>query len=181
MGPRSTRGGAIVNLCFYNIGSTSYAIAFKADGSAVQIELDNGNTTVVGTAGTFFAAGNPTTPAIAQFSNSGILIVSQVSANAYWAWDGTLHSPGDATSPTWLNGGTPTAMPMGVAGADIEIFLSRIWIVGGTNILTSAPSNGATFSAGRGRHHQAEQRFLPAHQLHRYPAVERLSLRVRRF
>lgn len=145
-------GKTIVNECYYNIGSTAFGIAFLSDGSADQFQLSNGTITNVGGANTFWTAGNPT-PTIAQFSNAGIVIVSTsgaVAANSYWAWDGSLHSPGDGTSPAWLNGGTPTAMPTGVAGTGVEVFLGRIWIINGTNILTSAPSNGATFSAGAG-------------------------------
>lgn len=142
----------VVNHAFYNIGATAFGIAFLSDGSAIQFDRNTGATTTVGAAGTFWTANNPT-PTIVQFSNSGILIVStsgMVSADGYWAWDGTLHSPGDATSPTWLNGGTPTAMPNGVAGTDIEVFQGHIWIINGTDILTSAPSNGADFSTGAG-------------------------------
>jgi hypothetical protein len=148
-----TAGGGltVVNLAFYNIGSTAYGIAFLSDGSAVQFDRNTGGTTTVGAAGTFWTTNNPT-PTIAQWSNSGIVIVSTsgaVSANSYWAWDGTLYNPGDP-SPAWLNGGTPTDMPTGVAGTGVEIFLGRVWIVNGTNILTSAPSNGATFATGDG-------------------------------
>jgi hypothetical protein len=142
----------IVSYGFYNIGAVAYGIAFLSDGSADQFQLSNGTVTNVGPAGTFWTTNNPT-PTFAQFSNSGIVIVSTsgaVAADSYWAWDGALHKPGDATSPVWLNGGTPTAMPTGVAGTAIEIFLGRVWIVNGTNILTSAPSNGADFSTGSG-------------------------------
>lgn len=139
----------VVNYCFYNIGAVAYAIVFKLDGSAVQVRLSNLAQTTVGAAGTFYAAGNICTPTIVQWAASGILIVSKFAADAYWAWDGTLYAPGSA-SPTWLNGGTPTTMPTGVAGTDIEIFSSRVFIINGTNILTSVASNGANFSAGAG-------------------------------
>lgn len=143
-------GATIINFCPYNIGSVAYVAVFKDDGSAVQVRISDGATTTIGAAGTFWSAGNVATPTIVQWAASGILIVSKRAADAYWAWDGTLYSPGDPTSPVWLNGDTPTPMPLGVAGTDIEIFLSRVWIVDGTNILTSVASNGADFSTANG-------------------------------
>lgn len=142
-------GHNIIQMFFFNISSTTYVAVFLDDGSAVQVQLSNGNVTTIGNAGTFWSAGQ-VTPHCAQWASSGILIVSQVSSNAYWAWDGTLWPPGNPTSPAWLNGGTPTAMPNGVAGSDIEVFLSRVWIINNTNILTSAASNGATFATADG-------------------------------
>lgn len=138
----------IVNQFFYNIGAVAYGIAFLSDGSAQQFQLSNGAVVDVGAAGTFWSSGD--TPACVQWADKGILIVSKISANAYWAWDGTLHSPGDATSPDWLNGGDPTPMPMGVAGTAIEIFLTRVWILNGTVRLTSVAANGAYFATGNG-------------------------------
>ncbi len=149
-----TRSGGltIINHAYYNIGATAYGIAFMSDGSAVQVQLSNGAQTTVGAAGTFFNGSGPA-PTISQWADKGILIVSisgATPANSYWAWDGTLWPPGNGTSPAWLNGGTPTAMPTGVAGTAIEIFLSRVWIVNGTTRLTSVASNGADFATGDG-------------------------------
>lgn len=143
---------SIINHAYYNIESTAYGIAFLSDGSAIQVQLSNGNETLVGAAATFWN-GSGIAPTIVQWANNGILIVSTggaTPANGYWAWDGTLYSPGDPTSPTWLNGGTPTAMPIGVAGTAIEVFLSRVWILNGTTRLTSVASNGADFATGDG-------------------------------
>lgn len=213
-------GLTIINTCFYNIGSTAYGIAFLDDGSADQFTLSTGAVVQVGAAGTFWANGNVDTPTIAQWSDKGILIVSRVSANAYWAWDGVLYSPGDP-APSWLSGldaplsftgdtNTSTSvtnvtpdptvsgavagmtitdtagdipanttitefttntftlsqaatgstasdtltldwtMPFGISGTAIEIFLSRVWIVGGTFRLTSVASNGTDFSVANG-------------------------------
>lgn len=143
-------GLTIINHAFYNIASDAFGIAFLSDGSAQQFALVGGAVTDVGPASTFWAAGNLSTPTIVQWANNGILIVSTIGADAYWAWDGTLHSPGDMTSPDWLNGGTATPMPTGVAGTAIEIFLSRVWILNGIVRLTSVASNGADFSTGNG-------------------------------
>lgn len=146
-------GATIVNHAYYNIGAVAFGIVFKLDGSAVQFRLSDGALTTVGPPGTFYAAGNIETPTIVQWADKGILIVSVFAADAYWAWDltagGTLYSPGDA-SPDWLNGGTPTTMPTGIAGTAIEIFLNRVWIVNATTRLTSVASNGADFSTGNG-------------------------------
>lgn len=144
----ATGGKVIIQTFFYNISSTTYVAVFLDDGSAVQVQLSNGATTTIGAAGHFWSAGQ-VTPHCTQWASSGILIVSQKGADSYWAWDGTLYNPGDA-SPSWLNGGTPTTMPTGIAGSDIEIFLTRVWIVNNTNILTSAASNGADFATAHG-------------------------------
>lgn len=139
----------VVNFAFYNIAAVAYAIVFKLDGSAVQVRLSDSATTTVGAAGTFYAAGNVATPTIVQWAAAGILIVSKKSADAYWAWDGTLYGAG-AASPAWLNGGTPTTMPSGISGTDIEVFLARVWIIDGPTLLTSVASNGANFATGAG-------------------------------
>jgi len=41
-------------------------------------------------------------------------------------------------------------MPNGVAGTAIEIYQNRVWIDNGTNLLTSAPSNGCRFDGALG-------------------------------
>ena len=60
-----------------------------------------------------------------------------------------MYSPGVA-SPSWLNGGTATAMPSGVAGTAVETFLSRVWVTNAQNLIFGAPGNGASFSGTLG-------------------------------
>jgi len=92
-----TAGSTIVYQFPFNIGSTFYHALFLSDGSAIAVNVAGG-TTSMGGAGTF--AITPTLPACAQWGASGIIIVT---ANSYYAWDGTLYSPGDY-APEWLSG-----------------------------------------------------------------------------
>jgi len=142
-------GTTIIYMFFYNIGATSFGAFFLSDGTATQVNTTTGVQTVISNIpGTFYGGG--TLPAAAQWGSSGILIVSKVTPDGYWAWDGTtLFAPGQA-SPSWLNGGTPTTMPLGLSGNAIEIFQSRAWVfnLGVGNF--SAPSNGASFSGASG-------------------------------
>ena len=83
----------------FNIGTTFYKALFLSDGSAVAVNLAGGTTTM-GAAGTF--AVSTTLPACAQWGASGIVIVTSA---GYYAWDGTLYSPGNF-APSWLCGFT---------------------------------------------------------------------------
>ena len=83
----------------FNIGTTFYKALFLSNGSAVAVNLAGG-TTSMGGAGTF--AVSPSLPACAQWGASGIVIVTSA---GYYAWDGTLYSPGDF-APAWLCGFT---------------------------------------------------------------------------
>lgn len=96
-------GKTIVFYQFYNIGSTDYCGVFLSDGTAYQIKLsDSSSTTISSTASTFYNGGD--LPALVQYGNSGILIVSTSKTDGYWAWDGTtLTSPGTG-GPSWATG-----------------------------------------------------------------------------
>ena len=83
----------------FNIRTTFYKALFLIDGSAIAVNLAGGATSMGG-AGTF--AVTPTLPACAQWGASGIVIVT---SGGFYAWDGTLYSPG-AFSPAWLSGFT---------------------------------------------------------------------------
>lgn len=146
-------GRTIIYSFFFNIGAISYAAVFLDNGTAVQVVTTSGATTsITSVPGTFYPGsatlGSPL-PACAQYGQSGIVIVTTASTNGYYAWDGTLYKPGDA-SPAWLNGGTPTTMPIGISGTCVETFLSRVWVGFGALFSFSAPSNGASFSGALG-------------------------------
>ena len=96
-------GKTIVFYQFYNIGSTDYCGVFLSDGTAYQIKLsDSSSTTISSTASTFYNSGD--LPALVQYGNKGILIVSTAQTNGYWAWDGTtLTAPGSG-GPSWATG-----------------------------------------------------------------------------
>ncbi len=142
-------GTTIIYMFFYNIGANSFGAFFLSDGTATQVNTTTGVQTVISNIpGTFYGGG--TLPAAAQWGSSGILIVSQVTTDGYWAWDGTTLFPPGSASPSWLNGGTPTNMPLGLSGNAIEIFQSRAWVFNNGVGNFSAPSNGASFSGASG-------------------------------
>lgn len=96
-------GKTVLCMSFYNIGTTPYGIAFLDDGTAVQFRTDTGGTTTVtSTANTFYNGGS--LPQSVQWGRNGIVIVSDASADCFYAWDGTtLYKPGDQ-APSWLSG-----------------------------------------------------------------------------
>lgn len=145
----SAASGATIT-CFYCYvrGAQRYAIVFISDGSAHEVALPSGSQAVVANAGTFSSAA-PYFPRVAAWGDSGILIVT-TAPNGYWAWDGTLWPPGSSPSPSWLNGGTATAMPTGVSGNAVTVFQSRAIVADRNKIQISAPSNGASFAASLG-------------------------------
>jgi len=86
----------------FNINTTFYHAIFLSDGSAVAVATATGNVTTIGAAGTFTLSAG--LPACAQWGSSGIVIILPAGASGgYFAWDGTLYSPG-GTAPTWLSG-----------------------------------------------------------------------------
>jgi hypothetical protein len=138
----------IVYFKMFNIGATQFAALFYSDGTADQVSMAGATVVISAVAGKFYNGGD--LPFVAQWASSGIIIVTTASANGYFAWDGALHSPGDATSPAWLNGGTPTAMPNGIQGTYVETYQSRVWVDNGATGFLSAPANGASFSGATG-------------------------------
>lgn len=78
------------------------------------------------------------------------------SPKGLYAWDGTLHSPGDP-APDWLTDGLETApavpftMPVGLPGIYcMEVYQGRLFVAGKDVISFSAPANGADFSTTDG-------------------------------
>jgi hypothetical protein len=145
---KSVGGKSIIYVKMFNIGSTQYAAVFYSDGTADQVNMAGVTTVISNTPNTFYVGGD--LPNVAQWASSGILIVTTAAANGYYAWDGALWPPGNATSPTWLNGGTATAMPTGIKGTYVETYQSRVWIANGSTGFLSAPANGANFSGAAG-------------------------------
>lgn len=147
-------GLTIIYKYFYNIGAAAQCAVFLSDGTAVQVNTSTGATVTITSNLNFFYDGGAYLPAAAQWSSSGIVIATMATvAGGYFAWDGaTLYSQGMA-APNWLTNSTPTTMPVGVSGASIEVYQSRVWVgkppVQGTApsiLLFSGPGNGATFS-----------------------------------
>lgn len=96
-------GKTIVYAATYNIGKIDYHFVCLSDGTADQVAVVGGIITpITSTPGTFYTPGGDL-PHITQYGASGILIVTTAQADGYFAWDGTLYSPGDS-APGWLSG-----------------------------------------------------------------------------
>jgi hypothetical protein len=141
---------------------------FLSDGTIDEVDLDTGATTGLRAQGPIWAGvGNPPQYWASakvwrpQFIGSvagqqgGVLFGSP---EGLYAWDGvTLSSPGDP-APDWLTdlqetdpGATPPPMPSGLPGIyAMEVYSSRLWVIGKDVCSFSAPSNGADFSTVNG-------------------------------
>jgi hypothetical protein len=127
-------GRTIVYFKPFNISTVYYHFVVLSDGSAIAVRISNGAVTIIAAAGTF------TTPYVAQWASTYLMIIDPT--KGYFIWDGTtLYSPGGSAPAAF--GGT---MPTGINGTYLEIFQSRVWIVN-NNILTySAPSLATNFA-----------------------------------
>lgn len=123
----------------FNIGSTFYHFLVYSDGSAEQVDM-SGTATSIGGASTF--AVSPSLPFAVQWGSSGIVIVT-ADTNGYFAWDGSLHSPG-AAAPAWLSGLSAALTPTGNTNSNTTVsnlssttgIAVGMWITG-TNIPTN--------------------------------------------
>lgn len=79
----------IISFFAYNIATTDYFIVFFDDGSAIQVEDDNGSVTVIAGAATFYVQGGQL-PACVQWGSIYLLIANNNTDNDYWAWNGTV-------------------------------------------------------------------------------------------
>lgn len=113
-------GLTIVKFHWFNIGPNQYCAVFLSDGTAVQVSTSGIVTPITLATGTFYKGGN--TPSCTQWGTKYLLISSNISANAYWAWDGSiLYTAGSISPLITINGGgsayssTPTVTPFGGA------------------------------------------------------------------
>lgn len=150
-------GRTIVCLFFYNIGSTSYGLAVLDDGTADQFTTTAGTVTHISTTpGTFYNGG--ALPGFAQYGSSGIVIVSSTSSNGYYAWDGTLYSPGGA-APAWLSGLSAPIVTIGnthtnttidnitsLVGVQVGMTVTGPGIQAGTTVITITSTTAITVS-----------------------------------
>ena len=140
---------------------------FLSDGTIDEVDLNTGIVTGLRAAGP--AWGPATYPQLwasakvwrPQFFGSTLGQVGGVlfgSPAGLYAWDGTtLSKPGD-DAPDWLTDldetdpeATPPPMPSGLPGIyAMEVYASRLWVVGKDVCSFSAPSNGADFSTANG-------------------------------
>ena len=144
---------------------------FLSDGTIDEIDLSTGVATGLRANGAIWGgtAGNPTPvlywasakvwrPAFVGSTvgqQGGVLFGSPA---GLYAWDGTtLSRPGDP-APDWLTDlaeTDPTApippMPEGLPGIyGLEVYSSRLWVIGKDVVSFSAPANGADFSTANG-------------------------------
>jgi hypothetical protein len=140
---------------------------FLDDGTIDEVDLNLGTTTGLRAAGvTWNGKSHPQLWASAKVwrpafvgstvgQQGGVLFGSPA---GLYAWDGTtLSSPGDP-APDWLTDLAETdpsapipPMPTGLPGIyGMEVYSSRLWIIGKDVVSFSAPSNGADFSTANG-------------------------------
>ena len=141
---------------------------FLSDGTVDEVDIDTGAITGLRAQGAIWSGANVPLQYWAsakvwrpQFIGSvagqqgGVLFGSP---SGLFAWDGTtLSRPGDP-APDWLTdlqetdpGATPPPMPSGLPGIyAMEVYASRLWVVGKDVVAFSAPSNGADFSTTNG-------------------------------
>ena len=165
----SASGATVVYLYSFILNSVPYWAVFLSDGSAVQVQVSNGATTVIGTTGTFYSTGTPTLiPACAQFQNKYLAIVNTLQTSNYWLWDGT-HLFGSTTvsgtttaslSPdyTITNAGTgyTSAPTVTISGGSGTATATATVKNGSVTALTISPGSGyalndqpvVTFSGG---------------------------------
>lgn len=133
-------GLTIVYAAAYNIGNTDYHFVCLSDGTAVQVQDGTGAViTISAVPNRFYDGGD--LPHIAQFGASGILIVTTAVSDGYFAWDGTLYSPGDI-APGWLSGLTGGSLVLvGNTNTDTTLtnFASTVGVVVG--MVVSAANN----------------------------------------
>ena len=143
-------GRTIIYFKFFNVAATQYVFIVLDNGTGYSVNVATHVVTTVDAApGAFYPGpsilGGPL-PAASQWAQSGLVIIGP----AYYAWDGAnFYSPGQP-SPSWLNGGTPTTMPTGIVGTCLTTYASRVWYGDGAIFASSAPANGADYTANDG-------------------------------
>jgi hypothetical protein len=116
-------GRTIVSFYWFNIGPVAYCAVFLDDGTAVQVGTDGTTTPIGTTAGQFYQAGG-ILPACCPWGSQYLLIATNLTANSYWVWDGTLLYGSGGVAPTVniSSGGSgytsvPTVTAFGGAGS----------------------------------------------------------------
>jgi hypothetical protein len=140
---------------------------FLSDGTVDEVDLNTSQTTGLRAAGALWGPSTPPQywasakvwrPAFigSQVGQQGGVLFG--SPSGLYAWDGgTLSAPG-SPAPDWLTDlaeTDPTApippMPIGLPGIyGMEVYSSRLWVIGKDVCSFSAPSNGADFSTANG-------------------------------
>ena len=102
VGPQifATGPKTIVHFFFYNIGIVNYCSVFFSDGTAVQVQVNNGTiVSISNVANTFYNVTTAQAPACVQWGTQYLLISNNNTNNDYWIWDGTLLYGSGTISP----------------------------------------------------------------------------------
>lgn len=99
-------GKTIISYYFANISTTPVAIVLLSDGSIVQVNTTNGDTTAVAPSGTITNPANGI--GLTQASGNQFIIIVAPQTNGFWIWNGTLLFDAGTLSPeiTVVNGGS---------------------------------------------------------------------------
>jgi len=157
----------IISYYFANLNTTPVAIVLLSNGSIVQVNTTNGNTTAVATAGTI------TTPAngigVTQSSGNQFIIIVAPQTNGFFVWNGTELFTSGTLSPvvTVTNGGSgytsaATVTVSGGSGSGAAFSVTTTngiittinvtnpgsgWLVGETVTLSITQSGGSSATA----------------------------------
>jgi hypothetical protein len=139
---------------------------FLNDGTIDEVDLDTGAITGLRATGViwqpvgpqFWACAKVWRPAFvgSQVGQQGGVLFG--SPQGLYAWDGATLTPPGSPAPDWLTDlqetdptATPPNMPSGLPGIyGMEVYSSRLWVIGKDVVSFSAPSNGADFSTANG-------------------------------
>lgn len=142
-------GRTIINVVYYNIGSTNYAAVFLDNGTAVQVNLAGGGTTTI-TASAGLLYDGTVIPTASQWEAKYLVIISKIagSPNSYFIWDGTSFFGSGGVSPdtTITNAGTdytsaPTVTAFGGTGSGAT-FLATVENGSVTKVQVINPGTG---------------------------------------
>jgi hypothetical protein len=142
-------GKTIVFFFFYNISDTNYVAVFYNDGTADQINVATGISTVISSVvGTFMISGG-NLPACAQWGSQYLLIGNNHNQNAYFVWDGAMLYTAGGISPivTITDGGTgytsaPSIRVIGGSGTGIVLTPQ---VVNGSVVSVAVTNPGSGF------------------------------------
>jgi hypothetical protein len=139
-------GTTLVDFGFYNLGATPYAVVFRSDGAAIQINTSTGATVTILPAATI-AIPSILNIGISQWGSQYLIIVAN-QTNGYWLWDGALLYTAGTLAPqvTLTNvGNAYQSVPVVTATGGNGHGASFVASIGGgvvTNVIMTNPGTG---------------------------------------
>jgi hypothetical protein len=131
---------------FYNIGNTEYMVAFRADGSVINVNVANSSNSALLATGTI-ANPNIGNAGITQWAGQYLLITAN-QVNGYWVWDGSNIYTAGTLGPvvTLTNAGAgyataPTVVATGGSGFGAT-FVATVANGVVTNVVVTNPGQG---------------------------------------